>query len=275
MFEDFFLRAIVAGIGVALVAGPLGCFVVWRRLAYFGETLSHSALLGVALGFLLQLNLIAMVFAVSLFVALALVFLQRRQSLASDTLLGLLSHSMLALGVVCISFVRWVRVDLMGLLFGDILAVSVADIAVIYGGGLAILGVLALIWRPLFAATVNADLAQAEGLRPIAANIVFMVLVAMMIAIAMKIVGILLVTALLIIPPAAARRVAMSPEQMALMAALAGAISVVLGLTASLRLDTPSGPSIVVAALVLFLLSLSPLGNMMRARIVRWRRRDE
>lgn len=258
MLDDFFTRAMVAGIGVALVAGPLGCFIIWRRMAYFGDTLSHAALLGVALAFLLEINTTLAVFFVSAAVSISLLVLQRRASLSSDALLGLLAHSALALGLVVLAFMTWVRMDLMGLLFGDILAVSKTDIAVIAVGGLAVLGVLALIWHPLFAATVNLELAEAEGLEPDRANIVFMLLMATVIAISMKIVGVLLITAMLIIPAATARRFATGPEQMAVIAALIGAASVVGGLYGSLTWDTPSGPSIVVAALGLFVLSLTP-----------------
>jgi zinc transport system permease protein len=259
MLDDFFLRALVAGIGVALVAGPLGCFIVWRRLAYFGDTLSHAALLGVALAFLFEINITLAVFAVSAAVAIALLALQRRASLSSDAILGLLSHSALALGLVVLAFMTWVRIDLMGFLFGDILAVSKTDIAIIYSGGVLVVAILVWIWRPLFAATVNRELAEAEGMKPDRANIVFMLLMAMVVAISMKIVGVLLITALLIIPAAAARRFATSPEQMAVLAALAGALAVVLGLLGSLKWDTPSGPTIVVAALGVFVLSLLPL----------------
>ncbi len=257
MLDDFFVRALIAGIGVALIAGPLGCFIVWRRLAYFGDTLAHAALLGVALAFLLEVNVTATVFFVSATVAILLLLLQKRASLSSDALLGLLSHSALALGLVVLAFMGSVRFDLMGLLFGDILSVSKGDIGLIYGGGLAVLLVLMAIWRRLFAATVSPELAEAEGMRPDIANIVFMLLMAMVIAIAMKIVGVLLITALLIVPAATARRFAAGPEQMAVLSALIGAVAVIGGLSGSLRWDTPSGPSIVVAAMVLFILSLS------------------
>ncbi|WP_428696581.1 metal ABC transporter permease [Stappia sp.] len=262
MLDDFFVRALVAGIGVALVSGPLGCFIVWRRLAYFGDTLSHAALLGVALAFLFEVNITLAVFAVSVLVSLALLLLQRRASLSSDALLGLLAHSSLALGLMALAFMSWVRIDLMGFLFGDILAVSTTDILAIYAGGVFVLVVLAAIWTPLFAATVNRELAEAEGLRPDRANLVFMILLATVIAISMKIVGVLLITAMLIIPAATARRLSGGPEQMAVLAAVIGVVAVIGGLFGSLEWDTPSGPSIVVAALALFLLSLSPLAGM-------------
>ena len=259
MLDDFFVRAVVAGVGVSLVAGPLGCFIVWRRLSYFGDTLSHAALLGVALALLLQVNITLAVFVVCVLVAGLLLVLQRRETLSSDALLGLLAHSSLAIGLVCLAFMTWVRVDLMGFLFGDILAVSRSDIGVIYGGGALVLAVLIWIWRPLFAATVSEDMAEAEGLQPQRANLVFMLLMACVIAIAMKIVGVLLITALLIIPSATARRLSAGPEQMAVWAAIIGAFSVVGGLVGSLQWDTPSGPSIVVAAMILFGVSLSPV----------------
>lgn len=257
MLDDFFARALIAGIGLALVAGPLGCFIVWRRMAYFGDTMAHSALLGVALSFLFDINLTLGVFLVAAAVSILLLLLQRRNALSTDALLGILSHSALAIGLVMVAFMTWVRVDLMAFLFGDILAVSVTDIALIYGGGFAILLVLALLWRPLLAGTVNAELAEAEGLRPELSRVVLMLLLASVIAIAIKLVGVLLITSLLIIPAATARRLSSTPEQMALVAAGLGALAVAGGLFGSLRFDTPSGPSIVVAALLLFLVSIA------------------
>ena len=262
MLDDFFIRAIVGGIGVAVVAGPLGCFVIWRRLAYFGDTLSHSALLGVALALLLELNITFTVFCISVVVAMLLMLLQRRASLSSDALLGLLAHSALAVGLVVLAFMTWVRVDLMGFLFGDILAITRADLMMIWFGGVAVLIALIKIWRPLFAATVSYELATAEGTRPDFANIVFTVLLAAVIAVSMKIVGVLLITALLIIPAAAARRFSKSPEQMALIAIIIGVFSVWLGLSGSLEFDTPAGPSIVVAALSFFIFSILPLPKL-------------
>lgn len=259
MLDDFFWRALIGGVGVALVAGPLGCFIVWRRMAYFGDTMAHAALLGVALAILLEIHLTLGVFAVAALVAFALVLLQKQQALPTDALLGILSHSTLALGLVLVAFMAWVRIDLLSYLFGDLLAVSRLDIAVIWGGGAVVLAILAAVWRPLLASTVSAEVAAAEGLKPERARLVFMLLMAGVIAIAMKIVGILLITSLLVIPAATARRFAGAPEAMALLAAATGALAVALGLTASLEWDTPSGPSVVVAALVLFLLSLASL----------------
>ncbi|EJB07736.1 ABC-type Mn2+/Zn2+ transport system, permease component [Rhizobium leguminosarum bv. trifolii WSM597] len=259
MLDDFFVRAILAGVGLALTTGPLGCFIIWRRMAYFGDTIAHSALLGVALSLLFELNLTLAVFAVAALVSVLLLFLQKRQALSADALLGILSHATLAIGLVMVAFMSWVRIDLIAFLFGDILAVSSTDIALIWGGGLFVLVAMAWLWRPLLAATVNAELAEAEGLKPERARLFFMLLMAVVIAIAMKIVGIMLITSLLIIPAAAARRFSATPEIMAVLASVIGAAAVVGGLFGSLTYDTPSGPSIVVAALILFILSLLPL----------------
>jgi zinc transport system permease protein len=261
MIDDFFIRALLAGIGLALIAGPLGCFVIWKRMAYFGDTLSHGALLGIALGLLFELHLEVSVFIVCTLIAVTLFLLQRRASISSDALLGILAHASLAIGLVVLSLMTWVRVDLMGLLFGDILAVSQRDLGIIAGTLIVTSSILALTWRSLFAATVSRELAEAEGLNPQRAEIIFILLIASVIAVAIKIVGVLLITSLLIIPAATARRISLSPGQMILTASVIGLCAVVLGLTGSLNLDTPSGPSIVVASVGLFLLSMTPLAH--------------
>ena len=217
MLDDFLFRAFLGGIGVAIITGPLGCFVVWRRLAYFGDTLSHSALLGVALAILLEVNIMLAVFVISVLMGLALLMLRQIAPLSSDALLGLLAHSTLAIGLIALSFMTWVRVDLLGFLFGDVLAINQFDLLTIGLGGTVVLLVLKVIWRPLFAATVSPEIARAEGLRPERAEVIFMILMASVIAISMKIVGVLLITALLIIPAASARCFSNSPEQMALL----------------------------------------------------------
>lgn len=251
--DDFMLRAIAAGVGVALVTGPLGVFVVWRRMAYFGDTLAHSALLGVALGFLLGVNVNLAVVLVGIVLALLLVAMSGNRLLSSDTQLGILAHSALSLGLVVMAFQTSVRVDLMGYLFGDILAVSGSDLLWVWGGGLLVLLVLLAIWRPLLSLTVHEELAQVEGTPVALLRLVFMLLIALVIAVSMKIVGVLLITSMMIIPAAAARRFSHTPEQMALLAALIGALAVALGLAGSWRWDTPAGPSVVTAAALLFL----------------------
>ncbi len=252
---DFLLNALLAGLALALVAGPLGSFVVWRRMAYFGDTLSHAALLGVALGFLLDVSPTLAVTVGCVLLAVLLVTLQQRQPLAADTLLGILAHSTLSLGLVTLSFMKEVRVDLMAYLFGDLLAVSASDLLWIIAGSALVLALICFLWRPLLAITVHEELAKVEGLPVGAIRLALMLLIAIVIAVAMKIVGVLLITSLLIIPAAAAQRHARSPEQMAVGASLLGLVAVCAGLALSWFKDTPAGPSIVVSAAGLFLLS--------------------
>lgn len=253
--DDFLIYALAAGLALAVVAGPLGSFVVWRRMAYFGDTLSHAALLGVALGLALQVSPTLAVTAGCLLLAIVLVTLQQRQPLASDTLLGILAPSTLSLGLVALSFMRDVRIDLMGYLFGDLLAMNATDLAWILGGSALVLALLFVLWRPLIAITVHEELARVEGLPVAPLRMGLMLLIAIVIAVAMKIVGVLLITSLLIIPAAAAQRHARSPEQMALGASLLGVVAVCGGLAMSWFKDTPAGPSIVVCAAALFLFS--------------------
>ena len=275
MFDDFIIRAFVAGIGLALITGPLGCFIIWRRLSYFGDTIAHSALLGVVIAYAMNFNLIIAVFAVSCFIALSLLFLQKRTNLPDDALLGLLAHSVLAIGLVLLGILSFIRIDLMGLLFGDILSVNITDVLFVWIGGSIVLIVLILIWRPLFAATVNLELAKAEGLNADLANAIFTILIASVIAISIKIVGILLITGLLIIPAAASRNLSSTPIQMAIISSLIGLVSVVLGLQTSMIWNSPTGPTILAIALGVFILTLIPLKKLLiskkKNRIVKLR----
>ncbi len=252
MTEAFFLRALAAALGVALVAAPLGCFVVWRRMAYFGATLAHSALLGIALGILLGVNPALGVAASAIAIALIVTLFERQRLIGRDTLLGILAHAGLALGLVALSFIEGPRIDLMATLFGDVLAVRGADLAWIGGGGVAVLAALAFLWRPLLAVTLNEELARAEGVAVVPVQLGFMLTLAVTIAIAMKVVGILLIVSLLIVPAAAARRLSATPEHMAVAAVAIGVLSVLLGLASSLQWDLPAGPSIVLAASLIF-----------------------
>ena len=264
MFDDFFIRALIAGLGVALVTGPLGCFVIWRRLSFFGDTLSHSALLGVTLAVSFDINIAFSVFIISSAVALILLKLQKTTNLPGDALLGLLAHSSLAVGLVAIGFLSFIRFDIMGLLFGDILSVTKNDLIIIWVGGAIILFVLKLIWKPLFASTVNYELADAEGMRPERVNAIFTILMAAIIAISIKMIGLLLITGMLIIPAAMARNISNNPKQMVLFSIIGGLLSVVIGLFGSLEINSPSGPSIITAGLILFILSLIKIKRLSR-----------
>ena len=255
MLDNFLLKAVIAGVGVAIVAAPLGCFIVWRRMAYFGATIAHSGLLGVAVGLLLAVDLTIGVIAVALALGAILTLLQRSTTLPQDTILGIMAHVALAGGLIAASTLGGTRFDLMGYLFGDILAVSERDIMWIYGSGAVILAVTVWIWRPLLAICVHEELARAEGVNTARASALFMLLLAFTVALAMKLVGILLIASLLVIPAAAARPFSSTPEQMAVIAAGLAASSVCGGMAASLWLDTPAGPTIVMVLALIFLLS--------------------
>lgn len=253
--------AAVAGILVALVAGPLGTLVVWQRLAYFGDTLAHSALLGAALGLWLQIGVWWSTAAVCAVLAIVLVVLQRRSNLTSDSLLGILSHSALALGVLALGLIPSVRIDLNSYLFGDLLAVMPGDVVVIAVVTVAVGILLAFVWDRLLAITVHAELAAVEGLPVTALRMTQMVLMALLVAVAMKVVGALLITALLIIPASSAQAWARSPEHMAALAAVTGAAAVIGGLLLAVVADLPVGPAIVVAAALLFAASRISAGR--------------
>ena len=262
LLGDFLVRAALAGLGLALAAGPLGCFVVWRRMAYFGDATAHAALLGVTFALALELPVALGVAAASLGMALT-VSAATGRTYAVDTMLGVASHGALAVGLVAVSFLSGVRLDLMGYLFGDILAVTRGDLAVIWGGALAVLGLLAWRWDRLILATLSADLAAAAGVDEGRERLILTLALAVLVAVALKVVGVLLITAMLIVPAAAARAFARTPEAMAGVAVGVGAAAALLGLAGSVRLDTPTGPSIVVAA-VLILIAANLAGVLRR-----------
>ncbi|WP_371037117.1 MULTISPECIES: metal ABC transporter permease [unclassified Rhodosalinus] len=254
MLDDFLLRAALAGVGVALAAAPLGCFVVWRRMAYFGDATAHAAILGVALALAFDISIFAGALAMALAMAGTVSTLSGR-GFAMDTLLGVLAHSALAIGLVSASFLSGVRIDLMAYLFGDILAVSRTDLAVIWAGAALVVALMGWRWQALLTATLNPDLARAAGIRPGREQLVLTVALAVVVAVAIKVVGVLLIAALLIIPAAAARPFARTPETMAAIAALIGVAAALGGLQASFAFDTPTGPTIVTVAALIFAVS--------------------
>lgn len=253
---DLLIPGWLAGIMLALAAGPLGSFVVWRRMSYFGDTLAHASLLGVAFGLLLDINPFYTIIIATLLLAMILVWLERRPLLAIDTLLGILAHASLSLGLIVVSLMAGIRVDLMAYLFGDLLAVTPEDLLVVAAGVSSVLVILVWQWRALLSITINADLAQVDGINIQRTRLILMLITALTIGVAMKFVGALIITSLLIIPAATARRFAKSPEQMSILAVIAGMIAVTFGLTFSAFYNTPAGPSVVLCASVLFVLSL-------------------
>lgn len=253
---ELLLPPLFAGLAVALVSGPMGAFVVWRRMAFFGDTLAHGALLGAALGLALDISLYLAVVAVCLGLAGALTALQHQQQLASDTLLGIVAHTTLALGVIAISLQEGIQVDLFAYLFGDLLAVGWRDALALWAGAILILLLMLWQWRSLLSITVSEELAQVEGVAVQRTRLLLMLLLALLIAGAIRTVGVLLITSLLVIPAASARRLTHTPAQMAAVASVLGTLSVLAGLAVSWFANTPVGPSIVVAASSVFVLTL-------------------
>lgn len=254
LLDNFFIRAILAGTAVAFAAAPMGCFVVWRRMAYFGDATAHAAILGVALSLAFSQS----VFAGTLLVAVAMAYIVSSLSwrgYAMDTLLGVLAHSSLAIGLIAVSLVGNNRVDLNAYLFGDILAVSDTDIVVMWIGALAVTALLAWRWSPLLMVTLSTELAVASGLNPKREQLVLTIALALVVALAIKVVGVLLITAMLIIPAASARPLSNTPERMALVALVLGLLATISGLGASYQLDTPTGPTIVGVAAIIFALA--------------------
>ena len=255
MLSDFIMRAALAGVGTAIAAGFLGSFVVWRRMAYFGDATAHAAVLGVAIALGFQVSILGSVGVVAVLMAVGLWALTGR-GFAADTVLGVLSHGALALGLLAVALVPSARVDLDTYLFGDVLTVSKTDLAVIWGGAAVVVGVLAWRWSQMLTATVSPDLAYAAGIDPRREQLILTLLLAGVVAVSIKVVGALLITALLIIPAAAARNLSRTPEAMAVIAVICGIIAALGGVGLSFTLNTQAGPSIVCTAAALFVLSL-------------------
>lgn len=255
MFEILF-PAWLAGILLTLITAPLGSFVVWRKMSYFGDTLAHSALLGVTLGFFLELDPYIAIIIMTVILALVLVWLENRTNYSVDTTLGIVAHISLSLGVITLSLLDNVRVDLMSYLFGDLLAIDYHDVILISIGVIVISTLLAIFWKRLLSITISPELAQIEGLNIGKLRLLLMLLTAVTIALSMKFVGALIITSLLIIPSATARRFAKSPEQMTAYAIAFSMLAVTGGLLLSGFKDTPAGPSVVICAGIIFLFSL-------------------
>ncbi|MHA6268208.1 metal ABC transporter permease [uncultured Aliiroseovarius sp.] len=256
MPDDFLIRAAAAGIGLSIATGPLGAFVVWRRMAYFGDATAHAAILGVALALLLSFPILLGTLIVALAMALTVSWMTLRGQ-SADTGLGVLSYGALSAGLVAISFAPGVRVDLSAFLFGDILAVTRSDLLVVWGGSVAVAGVIVWRWSRLLLSTLSSDLAAASGINPSRESLVLTLSLALVVAVSLKVVGALLVSAMLIIPAAAARQRAHRPAVMAVVAVLIGWGATLSGLWGSLRFDTPAGPSIIVAATLIYAIMMA------------------
>ena len=253
---ELLLPSLLAGLFLTAITGPLGTFVVWRRMSYFGDTLSHAALLGIAFGFLLNINLFYAVIFITLLLALGLLWLESQKQLPIDTLLGILAHSALSLGLVVISLMKNIRIDLMGYLFGDLLSVTYSDLFPIIICVMLIGTLLLWQWNNFLFITVSEELAFSNSINIQFTKLLLTFLLAFTIGIAMKFVGALIITSLLIIPAATAKYYSKTPESMALIAITIGMLSIIGGLLFSFIYDTPTGPSVVLSNTCLFFISL-------------------
>lgn len=254
VLDDFMTRAFLAGIGLAIATAPLGCLVVWRRMAFFGDATAHAAILGVALALAIDMPIFVGALIVALVMAMLVSALSGR-GYASDTLLGVMSHSALAFGLVAVSFMADIRVDLMGFLFGDILAVTRQDLLIIWLGGGMVSALVWWRWSAALTVTISPDLAQAAGINPGREALRLNLALALTVAIAIKVVGALLIAAMLVIPAAAARPLAGTPERMALVAGGLSIIATIGGLNLAFVFDAPAGPTIVSCLTAMFLTS--------------------
>ena len=257
--EDFILRALAASLGVSVIAGSLGCFVIWKRLSYFSDSISHSALLGVALGLVTGLGINFGLVIVGALFATLIVVLQQKGFWSNDAILGIFSHIALSLGIVVLGFVGDRNIDYFAYLFGDILSINSQDIFWIFSVMVAVVVILVMNWKRLLLLTLNEELARAEGLNKVTYELLFMFLIALAVSVSVQIVGVLLITSLLIIPPAIARVYSGSPLSMIFSSVVVSVVSVLLGLFSSIQFDIATGPAIVITlGIVFFIAQLLP-----------------
>ncbi len=254
---QFMQRALIAGTLMGLTLSLLGVFVVLRKSAFFGDAVAHFAFAGIAVGFLLAVNPLLAAVVVSLILALGMGYIQSqapRQSL--DTIIGIFFSGAAALGIFIIGLLEGYRVDLFQFLFGDIIAVSRVDMVVAAAITIVVIGLLLAIWRELFKVTFNREIAFISGVRVSLLDYVFLGLLAAVTAMSIKIVGIILVPALLVIPAATAKNISQNFRQMVFYSGLFGVLSVIGGLVGSFYLNTASGATIVLLSILFFVLTL-------------------
>jgi len=253
--DDFIYRALIASIGVSIIAGSLGCFVIWKRLSYFSDSISHSALLGVALGLATGLGINFGLVIVGILFAVLIVFLQQKDFWSSDAVLGIFSHVSLSLGIVVLGFIGDQNIDYFSYLFGDILSITSRDIYWILSVVVVVVIVLLINWKKLLLLTLNEELAKAEGINKFFYELLFMFLIALAVSVSVQIVGVLLITSLLIIPPAIARIFSDSAKSMIIKSIIISISSVLFGLYSSIAFDLATGPSIVITLGFLFFIA--------------------
>ena len=256
MIIELLLPSLIAGLLIAIASGTLGCFVVWRKMAFFSDALAHSAVLGTALALIAEVNVLYGLIGYGAVVAIIMARFDNQLNYSSDTLLAIIAQVSLALGLLLIPFAES-NINIEALLFGDILAISWTDVAITAVITLVIITTLLVSYHSLINLCIDEELAATEGVPVIRFKLLLFLLLVALIATAVQVVGVLLISALLLIPAAAARRLATTPLQMLLLSPVIGLISVLLGLFAAYQLNTAAGPSIIIAAALLWLISLT------------------
>lgn len=255
--DNFIIYAIIAAIGISCITGLLGCFVVWKRMAYFGDSLAHSALLGIAIGYLFSININIGILFIAIIFSILLTYLQHKYILSTDTILGILAHGGIAIGMVMLSLSNYPNFDLHQFLFGDILTISLSEIYYIYFSLICIYAIMYFCFDKLLLMTISKDIAQSQGINSFKYQLIFISLMAVTVTVSVKIIGVLLITSMLIIPAAASRNIAESPILMCIFAILIGILSVIGGISFAYHFNTPSGPSIVMISIIIFILLFS------------------
>jgi zinc transport system permease protein len=255
--DDFLLRAVLAGLIMVVIAAPMGCLMVWQRLAFLSDTLGHAAVLGVGLGLMLQLEPIFGVLAVALVIVFSLSRVSSFNSALSETTLAIISHTGLAGGIILVGLLPGPAVNLEAILFGDLLATTSADLLNLLLTTVLLLVLLLRHWRAFVAVSVSREIAQAEGIEVRRIQFLMYIMIALLVAVMMKVMGVLLIAAMLVIPTTSARLFSRSPEQMVYISGLYGLFALGGGITSSFHFDWQTGPAIVVSATVLLLLTLA------------------
>lgn len=259
--EPFVWRALAGAVALSALCGPLGCFVAWRRMAFLGDTLAHASLLGIVLAMTFQISPLVGVLAVAAAVGLAVSHIYAEKRFYTDTLLGILAHGSLALGLVIISLTPGWRADISRYLFGDILLLGQDDVMTIVAVAACGAALLASQWRALMMSTLHPDIATVEGVSNKRAAMIITLLLACVIAISIKLVGILLITAMLIMPAAVARLFSATPSRMVVLSGVVAAFSSLAGVVTSLHADTPAGATIVTLMLAVFIAGYAVKGR--------------
>ena len=255
--DDFLVRSVIAGLIMVAIAAPMGCLMVWQRLAFLSDTLGHAAVMGVGLGLLLEVTPVFGVLAVALLIVYSLNRVNSFNSALSETTLAIISHTGLAGGIILVGLLPAQSVNLEAILFGDLLATTRADLVRLLITTVVLLLLLLHHWRSFVAVSVSREIAQAEGIQVRKVQFLMYIMIALLVAVMMKVMGVLLIAAMLVIPTTSARLFSRSPEQMVAVSALYGLGALAGGIGSSFQFDWQTGPAIVVIATLLLLATLA------------------